>query len=600
MFTTRPEITGSFGVVSSTHWIASAVAFGVLERGGNAFDAAVAGGFTLHAVEPHLNGPGGDMSLLFYDAKTQRPRALCGQGVAPAAATIEHYQAQGLELVPPTGLLATVVPGAVDAWLLLLRDYGSWPLAQILEPAIHYLRHGVPVLERIHLQIAGMSDFMQRHWPDSAAVYLPGGSPPAIGSLLQNPQIAATWQRLIAEAEAAGGSREARIEAARHCWSQGFIAATIDTYCRQAEVMDSSGAPHQAVLRGNDMAGWQAGYDEPAFADDGDYRLAKCGFWSQGPVALQTLNLLKGFDLAAMDPLGPGFVHVVTEAMKLAYADREAYYGDPDFIPVPQEVLLSDDYAAQRRSLISETASLILRPGEIGGYAVHIPQPDALDQEALAELNRLGAGEPTVAKSPAGSVRIAGGDTCHIDVIDRHGNMVAAMPSGGWLHSSPVIPELGFPLNSRAQMFWLEPGLPASLVPGKRPRTTLSPSLLLRENRPYAVYGTPGGDQQDQWQMIFLLRHIKHALNLQEAIDLPSFHSEHFPGSFFPRTASPGALVTEDRFPAQTLAELTRRGHKVSSSGSWSEGRLCAASQWQGVLKAGANPRGMQGYAVGR
>jgi gamma-glutamyltranspeptidase/glutathione hydrolase len=348
------------------------------------------------------------------------------------------------------------------------------------------------------------------------------------------------------------------------------------------------------------MATWRAAYDEPAYVDDGAYRLYKCGPWSQGPVALQTLSLLKGVDLAALDPLGPEFVHVVVEAMKLAYADREAYYGDPDFIPVPLEVLLADDYAARRRGLITDSASLELRPGAIEGYDVHIPQTAALDQDELAELNRLGAGEPTVAKTPAGSVRIGSGDTCHIDVIDRYGNMVAAMPSGGWLHSSPVIPELGFPLNSRAQMFWLEPGLPASLVPGKRPRTTLSPSLLLREDQPYAVCGTPGGDQQDQWQMIFLLRHIKHALNLQEAIDLPSFHSEHFPGSFFPRTASPGALVTEDRFPAQTLAELTRRGHKVSSSGSWSEGRLCAASQWQGVLKAGANPRGMQGYAVGR
>jgi gamma-glutamyltranspeptidase/glutathione hydrolase len=600
MFTTRPEITGSFGVVSSTHWIASAVAFGVLERGGNAFDAAVAGGFTLHAVEPHLNGPAGDMSLLFYDARTRRPRALCGQGVAPAGATIEHYRAQGLSLVPATGLLATVVPGSFDAWLLLLRDHGSLRLSELLAPAIHYLRHGVPVLERIHSQIDAIADFMRRYWPDSAAIYLPGGSAPATGSLLRNPRLAQTWERLISEAEAAGSGREEQIEAARNCWAQGFVAEAIDHYCRHSEVMDSSGRPQQAVLRGDDMANWRACYDEPMFSDYGDYRLCKCGPWSQGPAALQTLNLLKGFDLAAMDPLGPDFVHSVVEAIKLAYADREAYYGDPDFISVPVATLLSDEYAEQRRRLITAAASLELRPGSIDGYEINIPQNQELDQDELAALNRLGAGEPTVAKTAADGIRISAGDTCHIDVIDRHGNMVAAMPSGGWLHSSPVIPGLGFPLNSRAQMFWLQPGLPASLAPGKRPRTTLTPSLLLREAEPYAVYGTPGGDQQDQWQMIFLLRHLNHGLNLQESIDLPSFHSEHFPSSFFPRSSTPGLLVAEDRFPAATLTELARRGHQVDSSGSWSEGRLCAASQWQGVLKAGANPRGMQGYAVGR
>ena len=599
MFTTRPEINGSFGVVSSTHWIASAVAFGVLEQGGNAFDAAVAGGFTLHAVEPHLNGPAGDMSLLFYDALKQKPWALCGQGPAPAGATIAHYRQQGLNLVPPTGLLATVIPGAFDAWLLLLRDYGSWPLARVLAPAIHYLQHGVPVLPRIHEQIATIADFMRQHWPDSAAVYLPDNQPPATGGLLKNPLLAATWSKLIKQAEAASHDRDEQIEAARHCWAQGFIGAAIDDYCRHAEMMDSSGQPHKAVLKGDDLANWRASYDTPATTEYGDYTLCKCGVWSQGPVALQTLNILSGFDLAAMDPVGDEFVHTVVEAMKLAYADREAYYGDPEFVTVPLQQLLAPDYAKQRRQLMGEKASLELQPGQIDGFNITIPEPATLTEAELAMMLQMGIGEPTMAKSTA-NLSTRNSDTCHIDVIDRYGNMVAAMPSGGWLQSSPLISTLGFPLNSRAQMFWLQEGLPASLAPGKRPRTTLTPSLLMREDKPYMVYGTPGGDQQDQWQMIFLLRHLNHGFNLQEAIDLPSLHSEHFPSSFFPRNATPGRLVLEDRFPAATLTALSQRGHDVDSSGSWSEGRLCAASQWQGVLKAAANPRGMQGYAVGR
>jgi gamma-glutamyltranspeptidase/glutathione hydrolase len=297
-----------------------------------------------------------------------------------------------------------------------------------------------------------------------------------------------------------------------------------------------------------------------------------------------------------MDPNGPDFVHVAVEAAKLAFADREAFYGDPNFVETPMDTLLSDEYNNARRGLIDmDQASMEFRPGKIEGYGGAVDYAAHVAAAGDDKYAKFGIGEPTVGK--LGQVQ---GDTCHVDVIDRHGNMVACMPSGGWLQSSPTIPELGFCLNSRAQMFWLEEDRPATLAPGKRPRTTLSPSMALKDGEPYMVFGTPGGDQQDQWQTNVFLRHTQFGMNLQEAIDAPSWHSEHFPNSFFPRPAKPGKLVAEGRFPKATVDELRRRGHDIDVGGDWSEGRMCAAAQEDGILKAGANPRGMQGYAVGR
>ena len=590
-FTTRPEIAGTFGVVSTTHWLASAVGMATLERGGNAFDAAVAAGMTLQVAEPHLNGPGGDMPALLYSAGSGDAKVLCAQGTAPAGATIEHYRAQGLEIVPGTGHLAAVVPGAFDGWMLMLRDHGTMTLAQVLEPALGYAESGVPLVPRIRETIAQVRDMFLAEWPSSAEVFLPGGDVPKPGALFANKAMAATWRRLLEEAAAAGGDRARQIDAARDAWYRGFVAEAVDRFCR-TEVMDSSGQRNRGVLTGDDMAGWHASYEEPLTYDFAGHTVLKCGPWSQGPVFLQQLALLRDMDLAGMDPSGPEFVHTVTEAIKLAYADREAFYGDPDFVDVPMERLLSDDYTAARRALIGAEASLELRPGALDGFQTRLAMAVT---EGVTVPMAAGVGEPTVAKS--GETR---GDTCHVDVIDRHGNMVSAMPSGGWLQSSPVVPGLGFPLPTRAQMFWLDEGLPASLEPGKRPRTTLSPSLALRDGLPYMAFGTPGGDGQDQWQPIFFLRHVLHGMNLQEAIDAPSFHSEHFPSSFYPRQSAPGRLVVEGRIPDATISGLRDRGHEVEVGPDWSEGRMCAASQQDGLLKAASNARGMQGYAAGR
>ncbi|HEX5794672.1 MAG TPA: gamma-glutamyltransferase family protein [Geminicoccaceae bacterium] len=602
-FTTRPEILGTFGVVTSTHWLASATGMAILEKGGNAFDAAVAAGFALQVVEPHLNGPGGDLPILLYSAAKDRTLVICGQGTAPRAATIEAFQGLGLDLVPGAGLLAAVVPGAFDAWLLMLRDHGTLTLREVLAPAIGFACQGYPLLPAICAAIERVRDLFTTEWPSSAAVYLPGGAVPAPGSLFRNQGLAATYAGILDQAESAGGDRERQIEAARRAWCQGFVAAAIDRFCREQELLDSSGRRHGGLLRADDLAGWQASVEEPLRYHYHGYTLCKAGPWSQAPVALQQLALLKGFELSGLGADSPEFVHIAVECAKLALADREAFYGDPAFVDVPMATLLGDGYNDARRRLVGPHASHELRPGRIEGYggAVPLRPQTGPDDLAHAGIQRgfAGIGEPTVAGVGA-AARAGRGDTCHLDVIDRHGNMVAATPSGGWLQSSPVIPELGFCLGTRGQMLWLEEGRPASLAPGKRPRTTLSPSLALRDGEPYLAFGTPGGDQQDQWALHVFLRHVHFGMNLQEAIDAPAFHTEHAPSSFFPRAARPGHLALEGRFPRRTIEELQRLGHAVEVADDWSLGRVTAAARDGGVLKAAANPRLMQNYAIGR
>jgi len=605
-FTTRPEIDGTFGVVASTHWIGTAVGMGILERGGNAFDAGIATAFTLQVVEPHLCGPGGDVPVILYDQKTGTPEVVCGQGPAPAGASIAHYRGHlGLDIVPGTGLLPACVPGTFETYMMILRDHGTMRLRDVLEPALGYARNGHPLVERACATIATVESLFREHWPTSAATYLPGGKVPVPGTMFTNQRHADTYARILKEAEAGGGDREAEIERARQSWSQGFVAEAIDAFCRKNAVMDVSGRPHHGVLTAQDMASWLPTREQPLHLDFGSYRVLKPDSWTQGPVLLQMLALLKGFPLDQMSPTDPEFVHLWTECAKLAYADREAFYGDPKFVEVPMATLLSEAYNAERRKLVGREASLEQRPGQIEGF-------DGKVIVKGARAAAAGAGEPTFARTHTGhgadDVTSSGevrGDTVHIDIIDRQGNMFTATPSGGWLQSSPVIPELGWPLGTRGQMFWLEEGLPASLAPGKRPRSTLSVGMALRDGKPYMTWGTPGGDQQDQWSCQFFLRHARLGngtprMNLQEAIDAPAWHIEHFPLSFWPRTARPGVLVVEGRLPAATIAELKKRGHKVEVGPDWSEGRLTAASQDGVRRKAAANPRGMQGYAAGR
>jgi gamma-glutamyltranspeptidase/glutathione hydrolase len=542
-------------MVASTHWLASQTGMAVLERGGNAFDAAVATGFVLQVVEPHLNGPGGEVPAVFWAADRGEPLALCGQGVAPAAATIVLFRELGHELIPGTGVLAACVPGAFGGWLLLLREFGTWRLEDVLEVAIGYAEHGYPLHVRIRATIEVNEDLL-RGWPGSSDLYLPAF--PA-GELFRNPALGATYRRIVDESR--GGSREEEIERARLAFYQGFVAEEIDRFC----------AAERGLLTGADLAAWEATIEPVVTFDYRGLTVCKTRPWAAGAVGLQQLALLQGFDLAELSDAE--FVHVVTESAKLAFADRDALYGDAD---VPLDVLLSSEYNDERRALVVDEASGDYRPG-LG----HLPRL----RDAVATP---GSGEP-------------GRGTVHLDIADRFGNLISATPSGGWLQSSPVVPALGWPLGTRAQMFWLEEGLPSSLRPGTRPRTTLCPGLALRQGEPYLAWGTPGGDQQEQWALHVFLRHVDLGLNLQEAIDAPEFHTDHLIASFFPRGFVPKSLALESRFGARTIADLQRRGHDVTLWPEWSAGHVTAvARERDGLLRAGSSPRGMQGYAVGR
>ena len=421
MFTTRPELRGTFGMVASTHWLASQSGMSVLERGGNAFDAAVATGFVLQVVEPHLNGPGGETVGIFYAADSDEVRVLCGQGVAPAAATIGRFHELGHELVPGIGVLAACVPGAFGAWLALLRDFGTWRLEDVLELAIGYAESGFPIVPRIREIIERDRELIET-WPGSRQLYLP---PPEPGSLFRNPALAAAYRRIVEGSR--GGSREEEIERARGLFYEGFVAEEIDSFV----------AAEGGFLTGADLAGWEATFEPAVSLEYGGLLVCKTGTWGTGPAALQQLALLRGYDLGDLSEAE--LVHLVTECAKLAFADRDALYGDAAEIRL--DILLSEEYAAERRALVGEDASGELRPG-------YGRLPRLVETSSAA-----GSGEPTLG-------------TVHLDVADRFGNVLSATPSGGWLQSSPVIPSLGWPLGTRAQMLWLEEGLPSSLGPG--------------------------------------------------------------------------------------------------------------------------------------
>jgi gamma-glutamyltranspeptidase/glutathione hydrolase len=496
-----------------------------------------------------------------------------------------------------------------------------------MEYAIGYAGDGYPMLATASATIDAVSGLFRDHWPTSAEIYLDGGVPEP-GARFTNKPLADCYTRILDEAETAGPGREAQIEAARRAWYEGFVAEAIDAYLAAAEVMDITGERHRGLLTGQDMASWRSSAEAPATLEFGGLTVCKTGPWGQGPVFLQQVALLRGFDLAAMGAGSTDLVHTVTECAKLAFADREAWYGDPRQTSVPLEELLSAGYADQRRALVGPEASADLRPGApagimpgLPGYALAgFPVADPAlgffrpDGRTLARAGGGGLGDPTLggtlpaaaapaARGPAPRGRapeLGPGDTCHLDVADRFGNMVSATPSGGWLQSSPVIPGLGFCLGSRAQMFALTPGFASSLAPGRRPRTTLSPSLALRGGEPYLAFGTPGGDQQDQWTMGFFLNHAVFGMNLQEAIDAPAYHTDHFPSSFYPRGSVPRSLSAEERVGGHVLAQLRQRGHHVEVRPPWSLGRISAVSRDGGFLYAAANPRGMQGYAAGR
>jgi len=540
----------------------------MLEQGGNAFDAAVAMGFACSVVEPQYYGIGGEVAIILYSAGTKKVQTISGQGPAPAAATIDWFKQNRVDPIPSVGFLPATVPASVAAWFTLLEQYGRLSVKDVLRPAIDLAANGYPA----HSGALGTIASALRNYPTTRGEIIPCDHALEIGELVRMPNWARTFQRLVDAA--AAGSREAGIQRARDLFYKGDIARHLVDFVSHMQVKDPSGKAHHALLSYEDLANYVTPVEEPVTVNYRGYDVYKCAPWTQGPVFLQQLELLKGFDLGKLGHNSADYIHTVVEAAKLAFADRDAYYGDPKFVNVPLDRLLSDAYADERRKLINPAhASMEIRPGE-GAPSTFI--------------NRQGLGPVP-------------NDTTHLDAIDDEGNMIAATPSGAWINMSPMIPGLGFALGVRGQMFWLDPARPNCLQPGKRPRTTITPSLILKDGRPLMAFGTLGGDYQDQWTLQFFLNYVDFGMNLQEALDAPTFDMNHFYSSWSGHPVSRGIVSVETRIDPQVVEALQRRGHTVRVSGDWVNGRVLAAAidHQQRVLAAAASPRGETGYAFG-
>jgi len=569
-------LRGFGGAVAAGHHLAAQIGAELLAGGGNAADAACAMGFALQVLEPHMNGPAGEVPILVHVAREGRTYAISGQGVAPAAATIGRFAELGLELIPGDGLLAAAVPAALDAWCLLLMQFGTKTLAEVVAPAQRLAERGYPMYPFLRSVLSFLEPRFRDEWPSSAALYLPLRG---IGEAQTNPALAAFLGELVEAERSARGSRETRIRAARDWFYRGRAAEEIERFLR-TPVRDASGRAHAGLLRADDLARYEGAIEEPAYTDYRGARVWKCGPWSQGPVFLQQLRLLEGFALSGMGQNSADALHAILECAKLAFADREASYGDPRAVDVPLFELLADAYTEKRRALVDPArASLELRPG-LGDLPAGWPRIAAAAAPAQ---------EPQALAASRGR-----GDTTHLDAVDREGNAVSATPSGGWIPSSPVVPALGFPVGTRLQMAVLDPAHPNALAPDKRPRTTLSPSLARLSDGRIVAFGTPGGDQQDQWTLQFFLNLVDFAArDLQGAIDAPTVHSHHMPDSFYPRLAQPGVVAAESRIAPEALDELERRGHRLRRVGPWEHGRVCAVARdpARGLCEAAASPR---------
>jgi len=586
---------GTRGVVTSGHYLATAAGFRIMEQGGNAIDAAAAMSFCLNLLEPHQNGLGGEVPTLIYSAKEKKAYSVSGMGWSPRSFTIDWCRANGVDLIPGDGYLPACVPSMVDTWAVALARFGTMSFAQVLAPAIELAENGFPMYSQLRGVICEKEKLYSGAYASSGEVYLPGGRVPEVGQIFRNPDFANTLKVMCrAEADAGGKGRAAGIEAARDTFYKGEIAERIVGFISSTPALDATGVERLGLLTYDDMAEWHAALEEPETVDYRGLDIHKCSSWTQGPVFLQQLTLLEGFDLAAMGNTSAEYLHTVIECSKLAFADREVYYGDPAIDRVPFDVLLSKQYAARRRELVGADASLELRPGDLGGGIPEWATFDVLEDNRAA-LQRTDARPEDV---PLGNSQP--GDTTQCDAIDREGNMVAATPSGGWIQSSPVIRGLGFPLGTRGQMFYLNARRPNALAGHKRPRATLTPTLATRDGEPYLAFGTPGGDGQDQWTLQFLLNYVDFGMSLQEALDGWHFDIAHTPSSFYPRKANPGRVAIDERVPEEIVEELQRRGHKVARSPY--EGLKMMAVRYdreRGVISGGVASNPTTAYAFG-
>ena len=594
VFTTRPVIMGSRGVVTSGHYLATVAGFRVMEGGGNAIDAAAAMCFCVNLLEPQMNGIGGEVPTLIYSAKDAKTYAISGMGWSPSALTIEWCQQNDIDAIPGDGYLPACVPSVVDTWALALARFGTMTLSQILQPAIELAENGFPLDQELHETLLRSRQKFTEHYPTTAHVYYPDDLVPEVGNFVRNPDLARTLRLMCSSEKDAGRKgRVAGIEAARDVFYKGEIAERIIEFIGSNPVEDATGQAHAGLLSYEDMADWRATVEDPVKMTYQGLDVYKCPPWTQGPVFLQQLGILEGFELGDMGHNSSDYLHVLIETAKLAFADREAYYGDPLFDDVPLEILLSAHYSEKRRSLIGDKASMDLRPGDVGRGVV-----DYLSKVSRSS-NKADKDEDVARDYGLGGAHV--GDTTHLDAVDAEGNMVSATPSGGWIGTSPVIRGLGFPIGTRGQMFYLDPDRPNALAPRKRPRATLTPSIVTKGSEPFMAFGTPGGDGQDQWTLQFFLNQIEFGMNIQEAIDAPTVTSLHFPSSFYPRDSYPGRVVVESRVPGKVRSELQKRGHEVTVAGPWTNGKVMgiAIDRGKGLISGGASPRRHVAYAIG-
>jgi gamma-glutamyltranspeptidase/glutathione hydrolase len=552
--TFHPRLIGRRGAVAANSYLSVNAGMEMLRAGGNAIDAAVAAALVEGVVNPQMHTIGGECPILVRPAGEARVVALNGNMAAPAKATPEAFRARGLADVPDSGILAAGVPAAFHALVTALRRWGSLPFREVVAPALELAKEGFPVSEGLVRQhkygIAAMRERFLREWPGSAALYLPGGRVPEVGELFRNPALA----RMLDALAAAKDPLEP--------FYKGEVATEIAKFSRERE----------GFLAREDLAAFETRIEEPVSLRLGDTELFKTGFWSQGPAELQTLALLWEFDLRAIGFGTADYCHLLVEAMKLAYADREQYYADPAMAKVPGEVLLSPAYTKKRAALIDrKRASLELRPGDAWRGEALLPEAEKLTPKDW------GAG------------------TVHVDAVDAKGNMASFTPSGAWISSAEVIPALGFPLSVRMMTFYLgPPNHPNVVAPGKRPRTTLTPSMAFRDGRPWMAFGTMGGDNQGQWLLQFYLCRAAFGMTIPQAIEAPRLSSEHTPGFFAPHASEPNRVRIEPRFGGEVLEELRRRGHDLDVAPDWTEGFVSAAEldEAAGRIEAGCDPRG--------
>jgi len=587
----RPIVRSTRGVVTSGHYLASSAGLRILAAGGNAVDAAAATAFCLNLLEPHQNGIGGEVPTLIYLAAEKKVIAISGMGFSPAAFTIDWCKQHEIDLIPGDGYLPACVPAVVGTWAEALARFGTMSFSQVLAPAIELAERGFPMYPQLQASIEASRDRFTQRYPTTAEIYLPDGQVPQVGQILRNPDFARTLRTICRAEAAAKSTRIAGIEAGCKAFYAGPIGEQIVKFINENPVLDATGRAHVGLLTCEDLAAWQAQVEEPIQLNYRDVCVHKCPPWTQGPVFLQLLSLLKGFDLRAMGHNSAQYLHAWIECAKLAFADREAYYGDPKFDAVPFDVLLSADYAAKRRELIGDDASMELRPGDAGSG----PPPWATFDVRADNRRAMGmSGSPQGPLGPAEKP----GDTTHLDVADAEGNFVAATPSGGWIATSPVIAGLGFPLGTRGQMFYLNPDRPNALAGHKRPRCTLTPTIVTKRSEAYLAFGMRGGDGQDQWTNQFFLNHVDFEMDIQEALDAPVVLIEHMPSSFYPRQAFPGQVRIDERIPAEVLGQLERRGHKLVRVPNDSLNMMCVRRNEWGTLEAAIRGTARPGQAL--